>query len=532
MDKQDRRSTLMQRLPIGIQDFAKIREDNYCYVDKTALIHRMLTSSGSTIFLSRPRRFGKSLLCSTLAALFEARRELFTGLAIDSLDWQWEKHPVVRIDLNAGNYENGREALLDRIETLLMRCSGQNQVIIKGNDIASLFENLIIELYLKYNERVVVIIDEYDKPLLSTIDIPDIHKQLRAELKGFYGVLKSADEYLRFSFLTGVTKFSQVSIFSDLNQLDDISLESRYADLCGITQEELETFFPEEIEEYSAANGLSPKEYLQQLRSFYNGYRFSEKPLTVYNPFGLLHHFNKEGKFIPYWYESGTPTFLLKLIEAQHIDLLDIEDETVSYADFSKFDIETMRAVPVLYQSGYLTITDYDAENFLYTLGYPNTEVRSAFSKSLLEHFISPTYREVGSLCTTLPKALRAGDLDTAMERLTIFLSSVPYDIQIKKEKYYQTVIHIIFNMLGLTLRSEVRTSSGRIDALVETPKYVYCFEFKLKTDKQSPTAKEALAQIKDKEYLTPWQGSGKKLIQVGVVFDYEKRNIGEWVRE
>jgi hypothetical protein len=307
-------------------------------------------------------------------------------------------------------------------------------------------------------------------------------------------------------------------------------MESRYADICGITQEELEANFSEEIKEYSEVNGLSHKEYLERLRSFYNGYRFSGNPLTVYNPFGLLHHFANEGCFIPYWYESGTPTFLLKLIENQHIDLLDIEDTSISYTDFSKFDIETMQAVPVLYQSGYLTITGYKPGVNIYTLGYPNVEVRSAFSKSLLEYFIAKSGQDVISLNTRLPLALYDGDIDTAMQRLTAFLASVPYDIQIKQEKYYQTVIHIIFNMLGLTLRSEVRTASGRIDTLVETPKYVYLFEFKLSTDKQKRTAKEALTQIEDKGYLTPWQGTDKTLIKVGVVFDYEKRNVGEWV--
>jgi hypothetical protein len=353
-------------------------------VDKTARIHELISGSGKAFFLSRPRRFGKSLLCSTLGAIFEGRRELFgeiagrrtaafqTPLAIDSLDWEWKKHPVIRLDLNPGNYRQGVMVLDSWLRNTLGNVARVHGLETRGQFPQEQFTNLIQALYEKFREKVVVIIDEYDKPLLATIDEPVIHTQIRDALKGFYGVLKYSDEYLRFVFLTGVTKFSHVSIFSDLNQLVDLTLDPRYADLCGITQEELELNFAPEIEDVLGNNGKSRETYLGELRRFYNGYRFSKKPLTVYNPFGLLNHFDKTGDFLPYWYETGTPTFLLKLIVNQNINILDLNNLRVGYDDFSRFDLETMKAVPVLYQSGYLTITDYDDELQQFTFDYPN----------------------------------------------------------------------------------------------------------------------------------------------------------------
>ncbi|GHT86475.1 ATPase AAA [Spirochaetia bacterium] len=520
---------MSRKLPIGLQDFAKIREEGFLYVDKTARIHELLTGSGGVFFLSRPRRFGKSLLCSTLGAIFEGRRDLFTGLAIDSLEWGWKKHPVINIDLNPVNYELGVESLYTRINTALGVCAEKYGVPFKGDDITDRFVLLLLSLSKTYGEKVAVIIDEYDKPLLSTIDNPDLHKKIRSALKGFYGVLKSYDGCLKFVFLTGVTKFAQVSIFSDLNNLKDISMDPRYNDLCGITQEELERDFAEEIRQVTLNKKLDRQAYLDELKYFYNGYRFSENPLTVYNPFGLLNHFDQNGSFESYWYNTATPTFLVKLIEGQKIDILNLEQESLVKADFKRFDAENMEAVPVLYQSGYLTIVDYDEEFDEFFLDYPNEEVRASFSKSLMEHYIHAPETNLRALSRTLPRALMQGDADGAVTAIKSFLAYVPYDIQIEDEKYYQTVFHLIFRMLGLSCRSEVRLAAGRIDGLVETKKCVYCFEFKL-----NKSADEALAQIDSKDYLLPWQGAdlqsgGKKLFKVGVNFLYKDRNINEW---
>jgi hypothetical protein len=337
-------------------------------------------------------------------------------------------------------------------------------------------------------------------------------------------VLKSADAGLRLVLLTGVTKFSQVSVFSDLNNLTDISLNPDFYDLCGITQEELEAAFQPEIDDMVQEKGIDKNEYLARLKHFYNGYRFSKKPDTVYNPFGLLNHFFNHGDFEPYWFSTGTPTFLIKLIERQNINILGLEKCAFTLTALQKFNVDNMDALAVLYQSGYLTIAGYDAEFNEYTLDYPNEEVRSAFANALLEQYIHVSAMDLNALSVTLPRALVKGDINAAMNGLPPFFAAIPYDIQLKDEKYYQTIVHLVFRMLGLYCRSEVRTAAGRIDTVVETKNHVYCFEFKL-----NGTAEEALKQIDSKDYLLPWRGSGKTLVKVGVSFDCEKRNIGEW---
>jgi hypothetical protein len=519
-----------RKLPIGIQDFVKIRREGFCYVDKTARIYELIRRAAGPIFLSRPRRFGKSLLCSTLGALFEGRRELFGAiagqppLAIDGLEWEWKKHPVIHIDLNPGDYERGMDELSVTIKRTLELCAVKYDVPFAGETLSDLFVRLIHRLYEKFQEKVVVIIDEYDKPLLTTIDAPEIHTKIRSALKAFYGTLKSSDAWLQFVLLTGVTKFSQVSVFSDLNNLTDISLNPAYYDICGITQEELETNFLSEIDSVTQERDISKDEYLAKLRRYYNGYRFSKKETTVYNPFGLLNHFFNHGDFQTYWFSTGTPTFLIKLIERQKIDILGLEKSAFTLASLQKFNVDNMDAVAVLYQSGYLTIVDYDDELNEYTLDYPNEEVRSAFAEALLEQYFQAPGMDMNALATTLPRALIKGDIEGAMNSLPPFFAAIPYDIQLKDEKYYQTVVHLVFRMLGLRCQSETRTAAGRIDTQVEMKSHVYCFEFKL-----NGTAEEALAQIDSKEYLLPWRGSGKTLHKVGVSFNWEKRNIGEW---
>jgi hypothetical protein len=325
-------------------------------------------------------------------------------------------------------------------------------------------------------------------------------------------------------FLTGVTKFSQVSVFSDLNNLTDISMSPKFSSLCGITQEELERDFADEIAAVLETKHTDRQSYLDEVKRFYNGYRFSEKPETVYNPFGLLNHFNEDGKFNAYWFATGTPTFLVTLIEKQKIDVLSLDQMSLASMNFRKFNVDAMDAPAVLYQAGYLTIIGYDGEFNEYILGYPNEEVRTAFSNALLEHYVKAPSMDINSLAVALPRAFAKGDIDAAMKALPPFFSSIPYDIQIKDEKYYQTIIHLIFSMLGLYCRSEARIAAGRIDTLVETRNYVYCFEFKL-----NGRAEDALRQIETTDYLLPWRGNGKGLFKIGVSFDYEKRNIGEW---
>ncbi|MDR3012347.1 MAG: ATP-binding protein [Chitinispirillales bacterium] len=523
---------MKQLLPIGIQDFARIREDGFVYVDKTARIHELITGSGASFFLSRPRRFGKSLLCSTLEAIFTGRRELFgeiagrPALAINSLDWGWEKHPVIKLSLNVANFTNkDPNYLISVLDDALDNIARRNGLEVRGPFVSLRFSNLIMDMCNLFEKRVVVIIDEYDKPLLDNMTADKtLRDAMRDELRGFYGVLKSSDEHLRFLLLTGVTKFSKVSIFSDLNHLDDLTLDPSYADICGITQEELERDLIPVIDNILEETGRNREEYMENLRLYYDGYRFSEKLLKVYNPFGLLSHFKKGGKFDPYWYETGTPDFLVKLITEQKINIANLSKMLVGFEEFCKYDVEHMKAEPVLYQSGYLTITDYNDNRNRFTLDFPNIEVRSSFMKSLLRQYLQVSEDRSRAIIFKLPDALEDGEIEEAIEAIRQYMAGVPYDIIKETESYFQTVTFLIFKQFGLNCRAELRIADGRIDTIVETKDFVYCFEFKM--DK---TADEALAQIDTKEYLLPWTGSGKKLFKVGVNFDSEKRNIGEW---
>jgi len=521
-------------LPVGIQDFRKIRENGYIYVDKTPQIYRLISGVKGAFFLSRPRRFGKSLLCSTLGAIFEGRRELFgeiagrPALAINGLDWEWKAHPVIHIDLNAGEYSKyGVEGLYDTLRSEMRGEAEKYGVELNREDhVASQFKALIKGACKKAGEMAVVIIDEYDCPLNDTLLNPAIHVQLRDAIKAFYGVLKSCDAHLRFIFLTGISKFSQVSIFSALNQISDLTFDPCYADFCGLTQEELEANFGPEINDVLERTGCNREEYMDKLRRFYNGYRFSEEILKVYNPFGLLNHFKERGKFRPYWYRSGTPTLLTDLINERNFDFTNLNNKQVGYEDFERFQVENMEMEPLLYQTGYLTITDYDENRKrCFTLDYPNLEVRSAFAESLAAHCLKTTMNESSALCDKLTAALCGGDVDAAMEAVKLFMTKIPYDLFQKRENFFQSVIYVVFAMLGLDCRTEERIATGRIDMVVETRGFVYCFEFKL-----DGTAEAALAQIDSKDYAVPWTGRGKKVFKVGVNFDFEKKNIGEWV--
>jgi hypothetical protein len=524
-------ATTKRILPVGIQDFADIRTRGFVYVDKTARAYDLITGSGKAFFLSRPRRFGKSLLCSTLGAIFEGRRELFgeiagrPALAINGFDWEWKKHPVIYLDLYTGNYSEGKPVLNTVLQNKLENCARHYKVALRGQTASVQFENLIVDLHEHTGENAVVIIDEYDHPLTSTLLEPAVHVQLRNELRAFYGVLKSYDAHLRFILLTGISKFSQVSVFSALNQLSDLTLDTRYADLCGLTQEELEANFEPEINSVLESTGRSREEYMDKMRRFYNGYRFSKKPLTVYNPFGILNHFENCGDFRPYWYRSGTPKLLTDLINDQNIDFTNLNNMQVGYDDFDAFDIEDMEPAPLLYQTGYLTITDYDEKEECFTLDYPNIEVRSAFAKSLATRCLKTPSNWSYTSCKKLMAALNGGDVDAAMEAVKLFMTKIPYDLFQKRENFFQSVIYVVFAMLGLDCRTEERIATGRLDMVVETRDFVYCFEFKL-----DGTAEAALAQIDTKEYAIPWTGRGKKVFKVGVNFDFEKKNIGKWV--
>jgi len=513
----------MQQLPTGRQVFENIRKENGLYVDKTDIIHKMISGLRTQFFLSRPRRFGKTLLCYTLKSIFDGRKDLFKGLAISKTKWKWEKYPVIRLDMSQGAYSEGLSGCKSAIDTQFYLNAKNLGVNLQGKTLSDKFKLLILNSEEKYGKPAVVIIDEYDNPLLSVIDKKEAFNDVRIFLRDFYKIVKGSEGQLRFTFITGITKFAQVSVFSALNNLTDITLDPEYSTLLGITQEELEKDFADYIEKWAKEYG-GKKKYIEKLKDSYNGYRFTKEPKTVYNPFCLQKHFDS-GDFQHFWFESGSPSYLIDLLDSQKIDILNIEDFSVGMEKFKGYDSDNMEAIPILYQSGYLTIKDYIKDLNRFALGYPNKEVESAFINELAIKYLKISRTTESSFAANVIKWLYAGEPEKIIaDGFIPFMASIPYSITIPKEKYFQTIFHIIFNIFGFQCKSEVQIATGRIDSILETPKFVYCFEFKLKG-----TAVEALKQIDSREYLTPWKGKRKTLFKIGVSFDHKKRKIKEW---
>ena len=514
-----------RKLPIGIQTFEDIRNDGYLYVDKTALMWT-IANIGKPFFLSRPRRFGKSLLISTFEAYFKGRRELFTGLAVEELEKKWEEHPVLHLDLNARKYTTPADldAILNQHLERWEAVYGEEK---RDRASEERFAYVIRRASEQTGKGVVVLVDEYDKPLLQAIQNEPLLESYRSTLKAFYGVLKSADRYLRFAFLTGVTKFSQVSVFSDLNQLNDISMNYDFSTLCGITHEELLSNFEPELMALSRANGMNVEEVVDAMTRQYDGYRFHPNGEGVFNPFSVLNaFFSKE--FGNYWFQTGTPTFLVELLKESDYDLRLLMDgiETAASA-FTEYRADRKNPIPLIYQSGYLTIKEYDREFGLYRLGFPNDEVRYGFLNFLVPFYTAITDEERSFYVGKFVQELRSGDVDAFMRRFEAFFADFPYELNDRTERHYQVVIYLIFKLMGQFTQAEVHSSRGRADAVVKTPKFVYVFEFKLKG-----TAGQALQQIEEKGYTLPYAAEGRQVIKVGVEFSAEKRNVERWMVE
>ena len=515
--------TFGRKLPIGIQTFSDIRTQGYLYVDKTALVWQ-IANSGKPYFLSRPRRFGKSLLLSTFEAYFEGRKDLFEGLAIEQLEEKWEKHPVLHLDLNARKYERP-EDLVAMLNQYLEKWEDRFGDEKKGRAPEERFEYVIRRAYEQTGKGVVVLVDEYDKPLLQCLHNEELLEAYRSMLKAFYGVLKSADKYLRFAFLTGVTKFSQVSVFSDLNQLNDISLDYDSGTLCGITHEELVNTFSPEIEMLAKANGLSNEEAIEQMTQQYDGYHFHPYADGVYNPFSVLNAFYKK-EFGNYWFQTGTPTFLVKSLLKSDYDLRTLMDGVETPAiNFSEYRADTDNPIPLIYQSGYLTIKEYDKRFKTYKLSFPNDEVRYGFLNFLVPFYTPITDDKKNFYIGQFIKELEQGEVDAFMQRFEAFFADFPYELNDKTERHYQVVVYLIFKLMGQFTQAEVRSAKGRADAIVQTPKYIYVFEFKL-----NGTAEDALQQINDKGYAVPFQADGRQVVKVGVEFSAEARNVSRWL--
>ena len=508
------------KYPIGIQTFSEIINKGYLYFDKTALVHKLANDS-KYYFLSRPRRFGKSLLVTTLEAYFQGRKELFDGLAISKLETEWKQYPVLHIDLNAADYRS-EEALISIIDRHIRQFEtiyGENP---KDMALSDRFIGVIQRAYEQTGHQVVILVDEYDKPLLQAIGNEELQDNYRKILKGFYGVAKTMDACIRLAFFTGVTKFSKVSVFSDLNNLEDISLSEQYAEICGITEQEIRDNIDAQVGELAAANGLTKEECYGRLKEQYDGYHFHPNSAGMYNPFSLLSALKRK-EFGDQWFQSGTPTFLVEVLKRNNYDLEQLTREEATADLLGSLDAIDTNPTPLLYQSGYLTIKGFDPEFGTYRLGFPNQEVERGFSRYLFRYY-TPASQGQDSFVKDFVLAARAGQTDKFMKRLESLFAGQDYQIAGDAELYFHNAVALIFKMVGFYTETERHTSDGRMDMVVQTADYIYLFEFKL--DK---SVEEALAQIEEREYALPFAHDPRKLYKIGVNFSSETRRIENW---
>ena len=528
-----------RKLPVGIQSFEKLRRDGYLYVDKTAFVRQLIQSS-NPYFLSRPRRFGKSLFLSTLEAYFLGQKELFKGLYLEKAEEEqaefeqraaWEAYPVLYLDFNTGNYIESDELGMN-LNGHLCKWEKLYGVEPSEQNFALRFAGVITRACQQTGKQVVILVDEYDKPLLQTMGVnEELNEQYRNTLKAFYSVIKTCDQYIRFAFLTGVTKFSKISIFSDLNNLRDISMEEDYAGICGITQEELEANFQSEIQILATRQDLTYQQALAELKQWYDGYLFHPAGEGMYNPYSVLSALAKR-EIKSYWFSTGTPTFLVNYLKEAHYFIPDLDGNV----ELNESGLETYRAVsenalPILFQSGYLTIIGYIKEARLYKLGFPNDEVRYGFLENLLPAYSSLPLGDTGKSVWQFVQDIREGKVDSFMERMRSIIAGIPYDNFTEenmklREQNYQTAVYLVFALMGQFVQTEVHCSTGRIDCVVYTVDSIYLFEFKLTG---SGSAEDALNQIKEKEYAAKYQVNGKKIMLIGAGFDEKARTIKDW---
>ena len=512
----------LQRYPIGIQTFSEIREGNYLYIDKTEYVYRMTHSASSYMFLSRPRRFGKSLLTSTLHSYFSGRKDLFHGLAMEKLEKEWTEYPVLHFDMSTAKHADSEQLL----QELNLKLYGYEQIYGRLEEEVNPNQRLmglIKRAYEQTGKKVVVLIDEYDAPLLDVVHERENLDVLRNIMRNFYSPLKACDPYLRYVFLTGITKFSQLSIFSELNNIKNISMDEPYAAICGISEDEIRLQMKDDLGGLAKKLEITPEEALMKLKENYDGYHFTSPSPDIYNPFSLLNAF-ADGKFGSYWFGSGTPTYLVKMLDKFGVKPSEIGRRQLKSSVFDA-PTETMTdAVPLLYQSGYITIKDYNKMLDLYTLDIPNKEVRLGLMESLLPYYVNNKTPEATTMVAYLFYDIQNGDMDAALHRLQEFLSTIPYCDNTRFEGHYQQVFYIIFSLLGYYVDVEVRTPRGRVDIVLRTKTTLYVMELKL--DK---SAGEAMEQIDLKNYPERFALCGLPVVKVAVSFDSERCTIGDW---
>ncbi len=505
--------------PIGEQDFERLRRVGYVYVDKTARMYE-LTSTSKCCFLSRPRRFGKSLLLSTMEAYFLGKREPFKGLAIEQLEKEWKKYPVLYMDLNSGKYDS-LDNLEKELNAIIAKWERTYGSLETEDTLASRVKGIIERAYEKTGEEVVILVDEYDKPILKAIDDEKLQEKFRSTLKSIYSVLKTQSRYIRFAFLTGVSKFSHMSVFSDLNNLRDITLEEQYADICGISEKELYTYFKDSIRELADKKKMTYEEACAKLAEKYDGYHFAANSEGMYNPYSLLNAFVSKN-FGNYWYRTGTPSFLVKMLQKKDYNLNNLQNEKIKEEALGEVESLNDSPIPMLYQCGYLTIKDYNEEFEEYTLGFPNGEVESGFMNYLLPFYVKND--DNASFITDFVNDVRSGNPEGFLSRMKTILDGNDYSIIGKLEKYFQNVMCLIFKLMGFNVDVEYKTATGRIDAVIKTKDYIYLMEFKVDV-----SAEKAIEQIDSKDYALVFAADERTLYKIGVSFSSEKRSISEY---
>lgn len=519
----------LKKLSIGVQSFSKLIEEDFIYVDKTEFIYKLI-KRGSYYFLSRPRRFGKSLLISTIKELYSGNRKLFESSFIGQSDYEWPEHPIIHLDFSALSSKTGNQLEHDLLRNLERIAHHYGIDVSKDTSLPLRAVALVQGLASKKN-RVVILVDEYDYPLLNNIENLKLAEECRDVLREFFTALKNLDDYIELIFITGITKFSKTSIFSGLNNLKDLTLDPRAAKLLGYTAHEIIASFKPYLEEVAQSTDQDLEEIMEGIRYWYNGYQFTEataqtpeESVKVYNPFSVLLFLN-DGKFLNYWFESGTPTFLIHLIKNQNYPVFSIEGAEVNVEETKSYDLDQIQLLPLLWQAGYLTIEDYNPQTRNYKLGFPNAEVRTSFLTHLMRSFTGNNIATIANYAAQLKNMLNRGNYDDFLKLLQVYFANIPFSLQLAHEKYYQTIFYIILTLVGIKTDAEDETNDGRIDGVVETNNHIVIFEFKL-----NESAGIAMKQIEDKKYYQKFLNKKKNIVLIGANFDEEKRNIVEWI--
>lgn len=511
------------KYPIGEQDFASLRRDGYLYVDKTRFIERLIVTGAKYCFLSRPRRFGKSLFLSTLACFFEGRRDLFRGLNIDSMPWSWDRYPVLTLDLNTEKYA-GADHLHSALNTKFRQWEQRYGIDTSDGSLSARFSAIIAAAHERTGQQVVILVDEYDKPMVENLNNPEEFERYRNELSAVYSNFKSSAAHIRMVFMTGVSRFSKLSVFSGLNNLDDLTYTDDYADICGITEEELLRYFGRGLSELAAAGGISETDALQLLKQNYDGYRFAAHGSDIYNPWSVLSAM-RYSRISNYWNHTGIPTVLAESLRRMDVNLEEYFNSECEEQDLRGMDICNPEPLSLLYQTGYLTIKDYDADFGIYRLGIPNKEVREGLSNALLPFYVDVRRQSANILVRTLTMSLQKGDAETFMHELQTFFAGISYQLRITSENNFQNAFNLLLNLIGFRSEVEKTTSDGRIDLFITTDRFYYIIELKYDC-----SAREALEQIEQKKYARPFESRGRTVIRIGVNFSSSTRCIEDWI--